>query len=76
MNTTTRTYLLRILLASGYFNDAPQSEPFHAPGVLEPALAVLNSSQEELDVLSFTSVIVALQFTADGITRRQHQQIQ
>jgi hypothetical protein len=69
-------YLLGVSFAGGNFNDPSQSESFHAPGVLQTSLAILNSSQEKLDVLSFASVIVALQFPTDGIAWRENQQVQ
>ena len=71
-----RKNLLGIFFAGGNFNDATKSEPLHAPGVLEPALAVLHPSEEELDVLPFPSVVVALKFPADGVSRRKDQQVQ
>ena len=49
--------LLRVPLARGNLDDAPQSEAFHAPGVLQPALAVLHSAQQELYVLPLAPVI-------------------
>lgn len=65
-----------VSFAGGNFNDPPQPESLHAPGVLQTALAVLDPPQEELDVLPLASVVVALQFPADGIARRQNQQVQ
>jgi hypothetical protein len=70
------SYLLGVSFAGGNFNDPPQPESLHAPGVLQTALAVLDPPQEELDVLPLASVVVSLQFPADGVSRRQNQQVQ
>ena len=68
--------LLGIPFASGDLDDPAKTQTFHAPGVLEAGLSVLDAAEQELDVLAFTPVIVALQFASDRIPRRKHQQIQ